>query len=44
MRAWGEYGKSKRDGEVVLQGIRQLIKGKEESDSEEDMQSVYLFD
>jgi hypothetical protein len=33
-----------RDGEVVLQGIRQLITGKEESDSEEDMQRVYLVD
>jgi hypothetical protein len=44
MGARGQYGKSKRNGEVVLEGNRQAAKRKEKNDTDQGVGNRYLLD
>jgi hypothetical protein len=43
MGARGEYGKSKRDGEAVLEGDRQIAKGKEKSNTNTGVRGMIVL-
>jgi len=43
MGARGEYGKSERDGEAILEGDRQMAKGEETSDTTTGMRGMFVF-
>ena len=42
MGARGEYGKSKRDGEAILEGDRQTAKGEEKSDTKKGVRGMFV--
>jgi len=43
MGARGKYGKSKRNGEAVLEGIGRAAKREERNDTEEGVRSRFSF-
>jgi len=40
----GQYGKSKRDGEAVLEGDQWMAEGKEKSDTMRCVRGIFVFD
>jgi len=44
MGARGEYGKSKEDGEAILEGDRRMAKGEEKSDTKNGVRGMFVFD
>jgi hypothetical protein len=44
MGARGQYGKSKRNGEAELEGIRRAAKREENNDTEEEVRIRFLLD
>jgi len=44
MGARGEYGKSKRDGEEVLERDRRMAKGEEKSDTKRGVRGMVVVD